>query len=76
MSSGEVLSERGDGEPRLTVRQMECLQRVARGFSARETAHELGISELTVKHHLASAYDTLGASGHLEAFRRLGWLKI
>ena len=43
----------------LTVRELEVLEAVARGERSKEVASHLGISERTVKAHLASIYQKL-----------------
>ena len=58
----------GAGSPRpprawpaqLTDREVEVLRGAARGWSNRDIAAELGISERTVGHHLAHVYDKTG----------------
>jgi DNA-binding NarL/FixJ family response regulator len=57
-------------EERLTPREQEILELVAQGQSNRRIAATLGISEHTVKFHLASIYGKLGASTRTEAVRR------
>ena len=54
----------------LTPREREVLALAADGLSNREIAAELGISEHTVKFHLASVFGKLGASSRTEAVRR------
>ncbi|HTW82356.1 MAG TPA: LuxR C-terminal-related transcriptional regulator, partial [Terracidiphilus sp.] len=45
----------------ITARELEILTLVARGFSNREIATQLFVSENTVKTHCARAFDKLGA---------------
>jgi ATP/maltotriose-dependent transcriptional regulator MalT len=54
----------------LTTREHEVLALVADGLSNREVAHELAISEHTVKFHLASVFGKLGVSTRTEAVQR------
>lgn len=54
----------------LTNREREVLSLRAQGLSRREVAAELGVSESTVKNHLANAYLKLGADSLLDALRR------
>ena len=65
---------RGD---ELSPREREVLAAAARGERSKEIAAHLGISERTVKAHLAGAYNKLGSdsrtSAVAEALRR-GWL--
>jgi DNA-binding NarL/FixJ family response regulator len=57
-------------EEHLTPREQEILELVAQGQSNRGIASTLGISEHTVKFHLASIFGKLGASTRTEAVRR------
>jgi NarL family two-component system response regulator YdfI len=54
----------------LTGRELEVLDLVAEGFSNKLIAHRLGISEHTVKTHVASIFAKLGASSRTEAVSR------
>jgi two-component system nitrate/nitrite response regulator NarL len=51
---------------RLTRREMEVVQLIARGYSNRELAKELSLSEETVKRHLSNTFDKTGVSTRLE----------
>jgi len=51
----------------LSEREMEVLQAVARGERSKEVAARLGISERTVKAHLASIYNKLGVDSRAAA---------
>jgi NarL family two-component system response regulator YdfI len=51
----------------LTDRELEVLQAVARGERSKEIAVQLGISERTVKAHLASIYNKLGVDSRAAA---------
>jgi len=51
----------------LTDREMEVLEAVARGDRSKEVAYHLGISERTVKAHLASIYVKLGVDSRAAA---------
>jgi NarL family two-component system response regulator YdfI len=51
----------------LTEREQEVLQAVARGERSKEIATQLGISERTVKAHLASIYGKLGVDSRAGA---------
>jgi len=51
----------------LTEREMEVLTAVARGERSKEVAYHLGISERTVKAHLASIYAKLGVDSRAGA---------
>lgn len=52
---------------RLTDKQQQVLDLVARGMSNRLIARELGISEKTVKAHLTAIYSTLGVTDRVQA---------
>jgi len=51
----------------LTDRELEVLASVARGERSKEIAVQLGISERTVKAHLASIYSKLGVDSRAAA---------
>ena len=54
----------------ITARELEILTLVARGFSNREIATQLFVSENTVKTHCARTFDKLGAARRTQAVRR------
>ena len=54
-------------EINLTDRELEVLEAVARGERSKEVASHLGISERTVKAHLASIYNKLGVDSRAAA---------
>lgn len=51
----------------ISTREREVLLLAARGFSSKEVAGQLYISERTVQTHLASIYDKLGARNKTES---------
>lgn len=53
----------------LTPREVDVLQRLAEGLPNRAIASALGISDHTVKFHLASIFGKLGAATRTEAVR-------
>jgi len=53
----------------LTPREKEVLQLMAQGLPNKQVALRIGISENTVKYHIASIYSKLGASNRTEAVR-------
>jgi len=62
----------------LTEREMEVLQAAAHGKTSKEIAFALGISERTVKAHLASVYQKLGVDSRAAAIAAAagrGWLE-
>ena len=66
----EVASAMGEGEftpENLSAREREVLMLASEGFSSKEVAAQLFISERTVQTHLASIYDKLGAKNKTEA---------
>ena len=60
----------------LSPRQWQVMIRRARGMTVKEIAHDLGLSEQTVKTHFSHAYEALGAMNIAEAFLALGWLRV
>jgi ATP/maltotriose-dependent transcriptional regulator MalT len=54
----------------ITARELEILALIARGFSNREIATQLFVSENTVKTHCARAFDKLGAVRRTQAVQR------
>jgi DNA-binding NarL/FixJ family response regulator len=58
-----------DHESALSDREMEVIVLVARGFSNRQVATQLHISEATVKRHLANIYEKIGVTSRSDAVR-------
>jgi DNA-binding NarL/FixJ family response regulator len=54
----------------LTARETQVLELVADGLSNKEIGARLGVSDETVKFHLASVLGKLGASNRTDAVRR------
>ncbi len=54
----------------ITVRELEILTLIAGGFSNREIAAQLFVSENTVKTHCARTFDKLGAARRTQAVLR------
>ncbi len=54
----------------ITARELEILTLVAQGFSNREIATQLFVSENTVKTHCARVFDKLGAARRTQAVQR------
>lgn len=80
LPSAQAKSENAPkGGLELTEREQEVLVGIARGERSKEIAARLGITERTIKAHLASIYNKLGVSGgRIEALNRareLGYLK-
>ena len=62
-----------DGTPAvesLTPREIDVIELVAEGLSNKAVAVRLGISDQTVKFHVASIYGKLGAANRTDAVRR------
>jgi DNA-binding NarL/FixJ family response regulator len=57
-------------EAALTSRERDVLERLARGYSYRETAEQLGISTNTVAHHIKNIYPKLAVGSRGEAVFR------
>ncbi len=55
-----------NGEALITPREEQVVALVAEGFSNREVAQELGLSEHTVKKYLFRIFETLGISTRVE----------
>ena len=53
--------------PRLTVREREVLELVARGYQNARVAHHLGLSEKTVRNHISAILAKLPAATRAEA---------
>ena len=63
----------------LTARELQVLQRLARGLSNRAIADELSVSDRTVQAHLTSIFAKMGVTSRLEAVLagiRRGWLVL
>ncbi|MDD5371406.1 MAG: response regulator transcription factor [Anaerolineaceae bacterium] len=54
----------------LTSREVEILQRLALGMANKQIAENLKISPNTVKYHIASIYEKIGATNRAEAVTR------
>lgn len=60
----------GETAPRLTPRQREVLRSLAHGASNKQMAQRFGLSEGTVKLHVAAILQALGAGNRTEAAAR------
>ena len=67
LSQANVPKRESKESVNLTDRELEVLAAVARGERSKEIAAQLGISERTVKAHLASIYDKLGVDSRAAA---------
>jgi DNA-binding NarL/FixJ family response regulator len=64
---------------RLTAREIDVLRQLARGTANKTIAHELAISEHTVKFHIGSIFAKLGVTSRTEAVAqglRLGLIML
>jgi DNA-binding NarL/FixJ family response regulator len=59
--------EAQSGRRQLTVRELECLQIIAKGLSNNEAAEVLGLSKATIRTHLEHIYQKLDVSNRVEA---------
>jgi DNA-binding NarL/FixJ family response regulator len=63
----------------LTQRQVHILERIAAGQTNKVIARELGITERTIKYHLAEIFARVSASSRAEAVARAsaqGWIAL
>lgn len=63
----------------LSHRELECINFLAKGFTAKEIARELNLSYRTIESHLESARNKLGCYNGLELIAKCfakGWLEI
>src|SRR5688572_16680726 len=67
---GEPDDDSPDFHEPLTAREIEVLEALAEGLSNRGIAARLGISDQTVKFHVASVMAKLGAANRTDAVRR------
>jgi NarL family two-component system response regulator YdfI len=65
--ASKLASAAPDQNSGLTDRELQILSAVARGERSKEIANELGITERTVKAHLASIYNKLGVDSRAAA---------
>ncbi len=65
----QVRSAAKNAQPKnygLTPRELEVIKAVVSGYSNKDIAEQMGISEQTVKHHVTSIFDKLGVYNRLE----------
>ena len=63
---------------KLTSREQEILNELIKGFSKKDIAKKLYISERTLYNHLSNIYEKLGVTNAIEAYNRaieLGYIK-
>jgi DNA-binding NarL/FixJ family response regulator len=51
----------------LTPRETDTLRLIAKGLANKEIAHELGVSEVTVKTHVSNVLSKLGLQSRTQA---------
>ena len=66
-SRRQALLREAEDEVRLTEREAEVLQRVAKGFTLPEIAQQFGLSRHTVADHIKQIYRKLNVSSRAEA---------
>ena len=67
----------GDSITHLTLRQLEALRLLGEGYTNKEIARALDITERTAKAHVAAIFEALGADNRTQAVltaQRLGYL--
>jgi DNA-binding NarL/FixJ family response regulator len=70
ISDGDGMSQEADlTVETLTDREMDIMQYLGQGHQNKQIALALGISENTVKFHVASIFSKLGVSNRTEAVR-------
>ena len=69
-ATGDERSSDDVFEEALTHRELEVLELLAEGLPNKGIAERLGISDQTVKFHIASIMGKLGASNRVETVRR------
>jgi two-component system nitrate/nitrite response regulator NarL len=63
----DLLKDQSEGpESKLTPRELEIVGQLASGSANKDIAESLGISEGTVKRHLANIFEKVGVSNRLE----------
>lgn len=61
--TGEKTARKNFG---LSPREIEVVTSIVAGYSNKEIAHKLSLSEQTVKHHITHIFDKLGVSNRME----------
>ncbi len=62
--------------PELTNRENEVLEQIVYGFTNKEIACNLSISEATVENHIHNIYNKLGVSNRAQAVTQTFQLRI
>jgi NarL family two-component system response regulator YdfI len=66
-SASSARPQDGTGDQRLTERELQVLEAVARGDRSKEIARDLRIAERTVRAHLTSIFNKLGVDSRASA---------
>ena len=69
VAAGAAVDPEGSVVEPLTAREIEVLDLVAQGLSNKAIALRLGISDQTVKFHIAAIFGKLGITNRTEAAR-------
>jgi DNA-binding NarL/FixJ family response regulator len=69
-AGGSLLTREANTGARLTPRERDVLEHLARGLGNKQIAAALGISERTVKFHVSAVFTKLGARTRTAALRR------
>jgi DNA-binding NarL/FixJ family response regulator len=75
-SKNEAPAPRRRDIPALTPRQLEVLQLLSEGKSVKEIGKELYLSEATVRNHVRSLLQALGAHSQLEVLAKAREMRI
>ncbi len=57
--------------PNPSLREIQVIEMLSRGFDYRQTAFELSIADATVRNHVANAFRKLNVRTQAHAYRRL-----
>jgi two-component system, NarL family, nitrate/nitrite response regulator NarL len=80
LDGGVFVPAQGERQPKangLTLRQLEALRLLGEGYTNKEIARALDITERTAKAHVAAIFETLGTDNRTQAViaaQRLGYL--
>lgn len=77
--AGALRRQNQNDKPHLTARELDVLVRLGEGRSVAQVAHQLHLSESTVKTHISRLYEKLGAANRTQAVMaavRLGLVSV
>ena len=69
-SDDPVTTKAAGSVPSLTPRQLDALLMLNQGLTNREISLQLGVAEKTVKNHITTLFNALGAMNRLQAIRK------